>query len=233
MWKKKDKEEKEKVIAYLRSRLFPWNFVFEDVEADAVEHFIPYAIQVCEGKGINKKAIGGEVLKEVITREVREAVNDYLFDPGDKEIIRMHGKFITNYPFAFSQCLVYVILDRLGLNMGEVLDLKAVSDLLGTDVERLRDRGVFINGLIIKNEKNALKLFGKDILDRKVISAGGDYVGHLGDIIFDIDKGNVAGLIINHRKGTGLEKSQVSMNDVRLNMYTKNIGLKHSNYNKK
>jgi hypothetical protein len=157
MRKKKDKEEKEKVIAYLRSRLFPWNFVFEDVE----------------------------VLKEVITREVREAVNDYLFDTGDKEIMRMHGKFITNYPFAFSQCLVYVILDRLGLNMGEVLDLKAVSDLLGTDVERLRDRGVFINGLIIKNEKNALKLFGKDILDRKVISVGGDYVGHLG-VIWEI-----------------------------------------------
>jgi len=233
MWKKKDKAEKEKVISYLRSRLFPWNFVFEDVEADAVDHFIPYAIQVCEGKGINKKAMGGEVLKEVITMEVREAVNDYLFDPSDKEIIRMHGKFITNYPFAFSQCLVYTILYRLGLNMEEVLDLKAVSDLLGTDVERLRDRGVFINDLIVKNEKNALKLFGKDILDRKVISAGGDCVGHVGDIIFDIDKGYVGGLIINHRKGTGLEKSQISMNDMRLNMYTKNISLKHSNYNKK
>lgn len=232
MWKKKDREEKEKVIAYLRSRLFPWNFVFEDVEPDAVEHFVPYAIQVCEGKGINKKAMGGEILKEVITREVREAVNDYLFDPGDKEIIKMHSKFITDYPFAFSQCLVYTILYRLGLNMEEVLDLKAVSDLLGTDVERLRGRGAFINGLIVKNEKKAMKLFGKDILDRKVITAGGEYVGQVGDVVFDIDKGNVGGLIINHKKGTGLEKSQISMNDVRLNMYTKNISLKHSNYNK-
>ncbi|RCV63544.1 Sporulation protein YlmC, PRC-barrel domain family [Methanophagales archaeon] len=233
MWKRKDKEGKEKVIAYLRSRLFPWNFVFEDVEADSVEHFVPYAIQVCEGKGINKKAIGGEVLKEVITREVREAVNDYLFDPGDKEIVRIHGKFMTTYPFAFSQCLVYTILYRLGLNMGEVLDLNAVSDLLGTDVERLRDRDVFINDLIVKNEKKALKLFGKDILDRKVITVGGDYVGQVDDIIFDIDKGDVEGLLINHRKGMGLEKSKISMNDVRLNMYTKNISLKHSNYNKK
>ena len=38
--------EKEKVIAYRRSKLFPWNFIFEDVEPAAIEHFVPYAVQV-------------------------------------------------------------------------------------------------------------------------------------------------------------------------------------------
>ncbi|HID20609.1 MAG TPA: PRC-barrel domain containing protein [Methanophagales archaeon] len=233
MWKKRGKEDTEKVIAYLRSRLFPWNFIFEDVEEDSIEHFVPYAIQICEGKGINKKAMGDEVVKEAITMEVKEAVNDYLFEPNDREMIKMHGKFISIYPFAFSQCLVYTILYRLGLDMSDVVDLKAIGDLLGRDIQGMKEREIFIRDLISKNEKKAMKMFGKLILDKKIITAGGDYVGNVGNIIFDIDNGSVNGLIINHRKGTGLKKSQISMNDVRLNMYTKNIILKHSNYNMK
>lgn len=111
MWvNKSKKEEKEKIVAYLRSRLFPWNFIFEDVAEDSVEHFIPYAIQMCEVKGIEKSSVGEEEVKRVITREVKEAVNDYLFDPEDKEMMRMHGDdFAAIYPFAFSQCLAHVI----------------------------------------------------------------------------------------------------------------------------
>jgi sporulation protein YlmC with PRC-barrel domain len=231
MWKKRDKEDTEKVIAYLRSRLFPWNFIFEDVEEDSIKHFVLYAIQICEGKGVNKKAMGDEVAKEVITMEVKEAVNDYLFELNDREMMKKHGKFMSIYPFALSQCLAYTILYRLGLNMSEVVDLKAIGDLLGRDMEGMKEREIFIRDLISKNEKKAMKMFGKSILDKKVITAVGDYVGNVGDIIFDIDNGNMNGLIISHRKGAGLEKSQLSMNDVRLNMYTKNIILKHSNYN--
>jgi sporulation protein YlmC with PRC-barrel domain len=233
MWKKRDKEDTEKVIAYLRSRLFPWNFIFEDVEEDSLEHFVLYAIQICEGKGINKKAMGDEVAKEVITMEVKEAVNDYLFELNDREMMKMHGKFMSIYPFALSQCLVYTILYRLGLDMSDVVDLKAIGNLLGRDIQGMKERENFIRDLISKNEKKAMKMFGKSILEKKVITAVGDYVGNVGDIIFDIDNGSVNGLIISHRKGAGLEKSQLSMNDVRLNMYTKNIILKPLNYNKK
>jgi len=38
--KEEEKEGREKTVAYLRSRLFPWNFVFEPVEEDAIKHFI-------------------------------------------------------------------------------------------------------------------------------------------------------------------------------------------------
>jgi hypothetical protein len=31
-WKKSGREEKEKIVAYLRSKLFPWNFILEEVE---------------------------------------------------------------------------------------------------------------------------------------------------------------------------------------------------------
>ena len=229
-WKKKGKVEKEKVVAYLRSKLFPWSFIFEDVAEDAVEHFVPYAIQMCEAKSIDKGSVGEETVKEVITREVREAVDDYLFDPEDKEMIRMHGKFAAIYPFAFSQCLAHVILYRLGLTLEDVIDIKAISDLLGVDRREIRLRERFSRDFISRNGSKALKMFAKSILDKKVITAGGDCIGSVGDIIFTDETGKVEELTVNHLRGTGLKKSQIPMSDVRLNMYSKNIVLKSSNY---
>ncbi|MCK4475680.1 MAG: PRC-barrel domain-containing protein [Methanophagales archaeon] len=229
---RKEKEEKEKVIAYLRSRLFPWNFIFEDIEEDAIKHFVLYAIQICEGKGVEKRSISTDEgkVKELITREVKEAVNDYLFDAEDSDMIRMHGEFAVSYPFAFAQCLVHTILYRLGLEMGDVVDVKAISELLGRDIKEIRRGELFIRDLIAKNEKKAMKMFGKSILDRKVITAEGDCIGSVRDIIFDIETGSVEGLLINHQKGAGVKKSRIPMHGVRLNMYSKNIVLKYSSY---
>jgi sporulation protein YlmC with PRC-barrel domain len=232
-WKKKgSKEEKEKVVAYSRSKLFPWNFIFEDIAEDTVEHFVPYAIQMCEAKGIEKGSIGIEEVKEVIAREVKEAVDDYLFDPDDNEMIRMHGKFVAQYPFAFSQCLAYVILYRLGLKLDDVVDVKSISDLLGQDVTEIRKGEFFIRDFISRCGSKAMKMFAKSIIDKKVITAGGDCIGSVGDIIFADETGKVEELVINHLKGTGLKKGRISMDDVRLNMYSKNIVLKSSNYRK-
>ena len=228
----KEESGKEKVIAYLRSKLFPWNFIFEDVEVDAMEHFVTYAIQICEGKGIEKGVVSTDEVKELITKEVKEAVNDYLFDPEDKEMIEMHGKFAVSYPFAFAQCLVHTILHRLGLEMSDVVDVKAIGELLGRDIKEIKRNELFIRDLISRNEKKAMKMFGKSILDRKVITAGGDYIGNVGGIVFDIETGNVEGIIVNPQKGVGSKKIKISMHDARLNTYSKNIVLKYSNYKK-
>ncbi len=232
--REKERGEKEKVVAYLRSKLFPWNFIFESVDEDAIKHFITYAIQICEGKGIDKRSIpiDGVEIKELITKEVKEAVNDYLFDADDRDMVRMHGDFAGSYPFAFAQCLVHTILYRLGLEMQDVVDVKGISELLGRDIEEMRRSELFIRDLIAKNEKKAMKMFGKSILDRKVITAEGDSIGSVGNITFDIETGNVGGLIVNQQKekGVGLKKGRISMNDVRLNMYSKNIVLKYRSY---
>lgn len=233
--REKEREEKEKVVAYLRSRLFPWNFIFEDVEEDAIKHFVTYAIQICEGKGIDKRSISveGVEIKELIIKEVKEAVNDYLFDANDRDMVRMHGDFAGSYPFAFAQCLAHTILHRLGLEMRDVVDVNAISELLGQDIKEIKGRVLFIRDLISKNENKAMKMFGKSILDKKVIMAGGECIGSVGDIVFDVGTGNVEGLMVNHQKGSGFKKSRISMQDVRLNMYSKNIVLKYSNYDKK
>ncbi|MEA1957077.1 MAG: PRC-barrel domain-containing protein [Euryarchaeota archaeon] len=236
--KGEEREGREKTVAYLRSRLFPWNFVFEPVEEDAIKHFVTYALQICEEKGIEKGTIPVPVteddVKELITKEVKEAVNEYLFDVDDGDIAKTHGKYAVSYPFAFAQCLVHTILYRLGLELEDVMDVKAIGDLLGQNIEEIRRSESFIRNLISKRKKRAMKMFSKSILNMKIITAGGEYIGNVGNIVFDIETGNVGGLIVNHQKqkgaGRDLEKGRISLHDVRLNIYSKNVVLKYSSY---
>lgn len=233
-WKKNGKEENERVIAHLRSRLFPWNFILDNVAEDSVEHFVPYAIQMCETKGIEKGSVGQGEAKAVITQEVKESVQDYLFDPEHKEMIRMHGKFATLYPFAFSQSLAHVILYRLDLKLDDIVDVKAISDLMGEDVDvtEIRKRELFIRDVISRKGSKALRLFAKSIMNKKVIAAGGDYMGNVDDIIFTDETGEILELVVNHIRSGGEKKSRVAISDIRLNMYSKNILLKSSTYHK-
>lgn len=229
-WKKSGREEKEKIVAYLRSKLFPWNFIFEEVEEEAIEHYAPFAIQMCAAKGIERDVVDREAVKDVIQHEVKEAVEDYLFDPEDREMVRMHGRFAPLYPFAFSQAMAYAILYRLGLQLADIVDVKAVGDLLGLDEREISKQEFRARDVLAKNGGRALKMFARSIVAKKVITAGGDHIGHVEDLIFTGTSGKVAGLVVNHPKGTGLKESRIPMNDVRLNMYSKNIVLKPSTY---
>ena len=232
-WKKREKEETEKIIAYLRSRVFPWNFIFEEVEEDALKHFIPYAIQMCEAKGIDMSSVGKEEVKEGIAKEVTDVVNDYLIDLGEKEMKKTHGGFASIYPFAFSRCLAYTILYRLGFEMGDAVDVQAIRELLGLDIHEIEHREALIRDLISKWGNKPVKMFGRSILDKKVITAEGDYLGGVEDILFADKTGRMERLLVSPRKGSELLKSRISMDDVRLNLYSKNFVLRTSNYAKK
>ena len=140
---------KEKIVTYLRSRLFPWNFILEKVEEDAIKHFLSYTIQIGEMKNIGKSSnIEGGGLKEMITKEVKDIVNDYLFDPYDKDALKKHGKFAHEFPFVFPQCWVNMILHRLGIKMEDAVDEKAVVELIGGDIKGVKRKEIFITDLI-------------------------------------------------------------------------------------
>lgn len=231
MWGRKSRrEEKEKIVAYLRSKLFPWNFILEEVEEAAIAHYAPVAIQMCTAKGIERGVVDPEAVREVIRHEVKEAVDDYLFDPDDREMLRMHGRFAPLYPFAFSQAIAHAILYRLGLQLADIVDVKAVGDLLGLDEREIGKRELRARDIIAQNGGKALKMFARSIVAKKVIAAGGDNLGSVEDLIFSGDTGKVEELVVNHPKGSELKESRVPMSNVRLNMYSKNIVLKPANY---
>jgi len=219
-----EEKEKEKVNAYLKSRLFPWNFILEDVEEAPIEHFVPYAMQMCKAKGITKGSVKDGEAKAIIATELRDAMNAYLSDEGNRELIEIHGEFAAQYPFAFAQCLVHAILYRLGLVLDNVVNLKAISEVLDLDIEWIKRRERFTRDLISENKTKAVRVFSKNILDKNVISSEGDSIGNVDDITFDTKTGRVTGLMVSQ----GSVRSELSMNDIALTGHSNNIVLKHS-----
>ena len=255
---KRRRVEKEKAIAYSRSKLFPWNFIFEDVEPAAIEHFVPYAVQVLgdlsfggeghsaaaaaeaneaaaktalaregrrvawwnggsSGGGSSVSGAGGvfassrsierreeraagesevekERLRERIREEVRLLVSDFLSDADDEDALRMHGEFAALFPFAFSQCLVQAMLHKLNLRLEDVIDVRAISDLMGVSVRDIRKREDFIRDLLA--HKQNMRFFAANILGRKVMSAEGERIGSVADIIFDTETGILRGIVV-------------------------------------
>jgi len=256
---KRRRVEKEKAIAYSRSKLFPWNFIFEDVEPAAIEHFVPYAVQVLgdlsiggeklsasaaaeaneaaaktalareggrdawwkhggsSGGGSSVSGTGGvfassrsierreeraagesevekERLRERIREEVRLLVSDFLSDADDEDALRMHGEFAALFPFAFSQCLVQAMLHKLNLRLEDVIDVRAISDLMGVSVRDIRKREDFIRNLLA--HKQNMRFLAANILGRKVMSAEGERIGSVADIIFDTETGILRGIVV-------------------------------------
>ncbi len=219
-----EEKEKEKVNAYLKSRLFPWNFILEDVEEAPIEHFVPYAMQMCKAKGITKGSVKDGEAKAIIATELRDAMNAYLSDEGNRELIEIHGEFAAQYPFAFAQCLVHAILYRLGLVLDDVVNLKAISEVLDLDIEWIKRRERFTRDLISKSKTKAVRVFSKNILDKNVISSEGDSIGNVDDITFDTKTGRVTGLMVSQ----GSVRSELAMTDIALTGHSNNIVLKHS-----
>ena len=48
-------------------------------------------------------------------------VSDFLSDADDEDALRMHGEFAALFPFAFSQCLVQAMLQKLNLRLEDVI----------------------------------------------------------------------------------------------------------------
>jgi len=214
MRRAKPDSDEEKIFAYMRSRLFPWNFIVEDVELESLRHFVPYAIRICEDRGIKKGSIERESAREVIERELRWMLNDYL-----------HAEAKGAEAFAFAQALMHTILYRLGVSLEEIVNIKALGGLLELDIEEIRRRERFIRDLISRNEDKALRIFGKSLLNRKVISEEGDYIGNVSDIVFDSETGILEGLILAQQKGS--ERLKIPADNMKLNLYSSSIVLRY------
>jgi len=226
MRRAKQSGDEEKVFAYMRSRLFPWNFIVEDVDLESLRYFVPYAIRICEDRGIKKGLVERESAREVIERELKWMLNDYLHaEAKGTEAMGMHGKFYAQYPFAFAQALMHTILYRLGVSLEEIVNINALGGLLELDIEDMRRRERFIRDLISRNEDKALRIFGKSLLNRKVISEEGDYIGNVSDIVFDSETGILEGLILAQQKGS--ERFKIPADNMKLNLYSSSIVLRY------
>jgi len=223
LFKRRDerKEElKSKVASYYRSKLFPWNFIFEDVDRQSLEHFMSFAAQAAAGVVPSKDASKEDALR-IITEGVRSIVNNFLLCADDADAVALHGRFASDYPFAMSQCFVYAVLSMLSLKLDDVVDVNTISDLLGADVRELRRKEEFLLGLAedCKSKGRNPKILGASLLGRKVLLEDGTYVGRVKDIIFDSETRNLE-LRVNTRLK---DFENVPFDDIRLNLYNRSV----------
>lgn len=227
----------DKAHAYLNNRFFPWNFIVEPVNEDAIKHYIRYAIPIGSMR-IDAILVKYDIshLKDAIEEEVYIAVNDFLVDPTNKYARRVHGDFADDYPFAYTKCLIFSILNELGIELEDVVDVESLLQLTGVSTESYkRMRNTIKNSLRSHRRRVTPGVTFSSILERDVIHLDGVKLGTLKGASFDPMMGHMTDLLIKPKRNARSSVYRdlgryiiVPMDEVRLtNAYNNHITLTH------
>ncbi|MDI6889255.1 MAG: PRC-barrel domain-containing protein [Methanocellales archaeon] len=194
----------DKAFTYLKSRLFPWNFLLEPVDDASIEHYIKLAIP--RAVGALKK---GSDIETVFAFKVKEIADDFLRNPEDAKARKVHGRFAKDYPFAYAQCLAYAMLYDLKEEftpISDVVDMERFAKLLGMSTDMLDKRERLIESLLHQHKGAPPGISAKSLLGQKVIYSDGTLVGIVRDIVFDNTTLNLLGAIVKLEKGVDISK---------------------------
>lgn len=180
---------KEKVHNYLRSRLFPWNFLMETVADETIEHFIKKDFMI--PSAIMENDLSKEELSNIICDEVKKIAKEYLINKDKID------------PFAYAQAQIYTMLydlrsrKKLG-GLGDIVDIKALARLMGISMDSFKKREESILQLIHRYKDGKPSV--KDILDQKVIYIDGTPIGTVKDIVYNDKTGDLIELKVKTDK---------------------------------
>ncbi len=192
----------DKAFTYLKSRLFPWNFLLEPVDDASIEHYIKLAIP--RAVGALKK---GSDIEAVFAFKVREIAEDFLRAPEDSRARKIHGRFAKDYPFAYAQCLAYAMLyDFKGefTPISDIVDIEGTAKLLGVSTDMLDKRERLIESLLHQHKDTPPGISAKSLVGQKAIYGDGTVVGTVRDIVFN--NLNLLGAIVKLEKSVDASK---------------------------
>ena len=204
----------DKVYNYLRSRLFPWNFLMEPVDDTTVEHFIKKDFMI--PPGIMGDEPSKEELSKIICDEVRKIANECLN--------ARHSRLVN--PFAHAQALVYTMLYDLQRRrelsgLGDIVDAKALAKLMGISMDSFERKEKLIWQLIQRYKDG--KPSAKDMLGQKVTYGDGTLIGTVHNIVYDDRTGDLLELKVK----TDKELLAIPIDGIRLkNVYNNYVILK-------
>lgn len=214
---KRKEELKSKVASYYRTKLFPWNIIFEDVDRRSLEYFMRFAVQAAAAI-VPSENVSKEDALEIIVEGVRSIVNNFMLCADDADAVALHGRFAYDYPFAMSQCFVYAVLSMLSLRLDDIVDVNTLCGLLGADMHEIRRKEELLFSLV-EGKRQSPKIFSSSLLGRKVLSNDGTYVGEVENVIFD-DETRSVGLKVNTRMK---DFEDIPFDDLKLNLYNKSV----------
>ncbi|MDI6902417.1 MAG: PRC-barrel domain-containing protein [Methanocellales archaeon] len=200
----------DKVYNYLRSRLFPWNFLMEPVDDATIEHFIKEDFMIPPGMDNEPSK---EELSKIIGDEVQKIANECLAHPGKD-------------PFAHAQALIYTMLYDLQRRqelrgLGDIVDAKALAKLMGISMDSFERKEKLIWQLIQRYKDG--KPSAKDMLGQKVTYGDGTLIGTVHNIVYDDRTGDLLELKVK----TDKELLAIPIDGIRLkNVYNNYVILK-------
>ncbi|MDD2666741.1 MAG: PRC-barrel domain-containing protein [Methanocellales archaeon] len=179
---------KERVHNYLRSRLFPWNFLMEPVDDETLEHFVKKDFMI---PSVILDDLSKEELSNVICDEVKRISKEYLVNNNKLD------------PFAYAQAQVYTMLYDLRSReklrgLGDIVDTKALARLMGISMDSFKKKEESILQLIHRYKDN--KPSAKDIFGQKVIYIDGTLIGTVIDIVYEDKTGDLIELKVKTDK---------------------------------
>ncbi len=190
----------DKVYNYLKSRLFPWNFLLEPVDDTAIEHYMKLAIP--RAVGLLRKNLNAE---KVIADEVRKITNDFLIDPDNEYARNIHGKFVDVYPFAYAQCLVYAMLcwhKGEFASLEEATDISMPMSLIGVGMTSLKNKERLIQRLMHQYKDEMIRgVLTRGILNRQIVFGDGTPLGTVCNITVDTDTSYLHNLVVELEDG--------------------------------
>ncbi|MDI6639807.1 MAG: PRC-barrel domain-containing protein [Methanocellales archaeon] len=203
----------DKVYNYLRSRLFPWNFLMEPVDDATIEHFIKEDFMI--PPGMDNEPSKEELLK-IICDEVQKIANEYLN--------ARHSRLVD--PFAYAQALIYTMLYDLQRRqelrgLGDIVDAKALAKLMGISMDSFERKEKLIWQLIQRYKDS--KPSAKNMLGQKVTYGDGTLIGTVHNIVYDDRTGDLLELKVK----TDKELLAIPIDGIRLkNVYNNYVILK-------
>jgi len=194
----------DKTFTYLKSRIFPWNFLLEPVDDSSIRHYIKLATPRAIG-ALKKRSN----IQTVLSSKIREVADDFLRNPDDSRARKIHGRFAKDYPFAYAQCLAYAMLYNFKekfISINDLIDIEGPAKLLGINTDMLNKKERLIESLLHQHKDAPPGISAKNLLGQKVIYSDGTLVGVVRDIVFDNATLNLMGMIVKLEKGVNVSK---------------------------
>lgn len=166
-----------KLHNYVGARFFPWNFLLEPVDPDALDHYLGV---------VSASDLLAPCTLEAVQSSLTAVADYFLATPESDRARALHGSFAPAYPFAFGQVVAFASLAREQRALADLGDLPGIARVLGASVDDARAREGRVARRVSEIRRRVLT--GRELVGRPLVDAGGVSLGLVVDLLVEGDE---------------------------------------------